>query len=53
MQAWNYLSNRTGSIDWAGLEFVVALLGIKDVESLVQRLLIIKTHRPQKPGAQE
>lgn len=35
-----------GGIDWAGLEVVTALLGITDVDGLVQRLSVIKHHRP-------
>jgi len=32
---WNALSDKQGGMDWAGLEVMVATLGIKDVESLV------------------
>lgn len=45
---WNYLHNGHGGFDWAGLPLVVALLGIDDVEALMHRLLVIKTHKPPK-----
>lgn len=37
-----------GGFDWAGLPLVIELLGVVDVEALIDRLLIIKTHRPPK-----
>ncbi|MCW7542019.1 hypothetical protein OOT46_29920 [Aquabacterium sp. A7-Y] len=37
-----------GGLDWAGLLLVVELLGVSDVEALLHRLHIIKTHRPPK-----
>lgn len=45
-----------GGIDWSGLPFVAAYLEIDDVEALVDALLVIKTHRPdreQEPDAQD
>lgn len=46
LQVWNMLSNGTGSIDWAGLPMVAAVLGIDDLETLIRRLMTIKHHRP-------
>lgn len=46
IEVWNHLSNGQGGIDWAGLPFVVELLGISDVEALIHRLKVIKAHRP-------
>ncbi|WKB52313.1 hypothetical protein [Eleftheria terrae] len=46
LTAWSHLSNGAGGIDWAGLPVVVELLGITDVEGLIHRLHVIKTHRP-------
>jgi len=43
---WSFLANGHGGIDWSGLETVVALLGITDVEDLLHRLKTIKLHRP-------
>jgi hypothetical protein len=53
IRAWNYLADGTGCIDWAGLDIVVALLGITDIEGLLQSLLTIKLHRPPETGKQE
>lgn len=36
-----------GGIDWAGLDLVAAKLGIDDIEGLIERLYVIKTHRPR------
>ena len=51
VQAWNYLANGTGGIDWTGLDAVTALLQVADeqLELLLVRLLAVKTYRP--PGA--
>lgn len=35
-----------GGLDWAGLPFVVELLGIDDVEAFVHQLMTIKAWRP-------
>lgn len=48
IKAWNLLTNGMGGIDWSGLPYVCALLGIEDVEQLIERLLVIKTHKPDK-----
>lgn len=45
---WNYLHNGAGGFDWAGLPMVCGLLGIEDIEGLMNRLLVIKTHKPPK-----
>jgi hypothetical protein len=37
-----------GGLDWAGLGLMVEMFGIEDVEGLIQRLLIIKSHVPPK-----
>jgi len=42
------LSNGMGGIDWSGLPIVAALLEIDDIDGLVRRLHIIKTHKPDK-----
>jgi hypothetical protein len=47
--AYNHLSNGMGGIDWAGLPLVVELLGITDIEGLMERLIVIKMHRPPEP----
>ena len=40
------LANGMGGLDWAGLPIVAELLGIKDIEALVHRLMTIKVWRP-------
>lgn len=40
------LSTGHGSIDWAGLPTVAALLGIDDLEVFIRRLMVIKHHTP-------
>lgn len=48
IQAFNHLANGQGAIDWSGLPYVVAELGITDVSGLMHALLVIKTHKPPK-----
>lgn len=42
------LANGMGGIDWAGLPLACAWLGVRDVDALLQRLLLIKTHDPKR-----
>jgi hypothetical protein len=37
-----------GGIDWAGLPLACAWLGVRDVDGMLQRLLLIKTHDPKR-----
>lgn len=46
MRAWNLLANGMGGFDWQGLPIVCTMLGVRDVEMLIERLLVIKTHKP-------
>lgn len=46
IQAWNMVSDGTGSVDWAGVPIVAAMLGIEDLETFIRRLMTIKHHRP-------
>lgn len=42
-----------GGIDWSGLDLVVAKYGIEDVDGLIDRLYILRTHQsPRKNEAQ-
>ena len=41
------LSNGMGGFDWSGLEFACDYMGITDTEMLVERLMVIKAHRPK------
>ena len=40
-----------GGIDWQALPLFVGLYGVQDVEMLIYRLMVIKTHKPEVPGA--
>lgn len=37
-----------GGLDWNGLEAMVEFYGIEDVDGLIERLLVIKSHTPPK-----
>lgn len=50
IQAFNLLANGMGGVDWAGLDVVVEMLGVRDVEGLVHRIGVLKLHRPPAPG---
>lgn len=39
-----------GGIDFNGLPLAVALLGIEDIEAFIDRLMVIKTHKPPATG---
>ena len=43
---FNALANGMGGIDWTGLPLLASLYGVQDVEGLIDRLIVIKTHRP-------
>ena len=45
------LANGMGGIDWAGLPLACAVHGVGDVEGLIHRLVVVKTHRP--PSAKD
>jgi hypothetical protein len=47
------LNNGHGGIDWAGLPMVCQWLGVTDVDGLLHRLRVIKTHRPADSGTTE
>jgi hypothetical protein len=47
LQAWCFLANGAGGIDWAGLPIVAAHLGITDVDGLMHRLYTLRTYTPQ------
>jgi hypothetical protein len=46
IRAWNALATGQGGFDWSGLPLVAELLGVTDLELLLERLVIIKNHRP-------
>lgn len=39
------LANGMGGIDWAGLPLVVEWLGITDIDGLLHRITVIKSHK--------
>jgi hypothetical protein len=45
------LNNGMGGIDWAGLPVAVELYRVRDVEGLVERLLVAKAYK--KPADEE
>jgi hypothetical protein len=53
MRAYSLLANGMGAFDWAGLPYVVALLGVDDPEALIHALQTIKTHRPNTAPGQD
>ena len=48
LQAFTLLKNGMGGLDWAGLPYVVAHLGVQDVPALIEALHTIKTYSPPK-----
>lgn len=46
IRAFNLLANGMGGLNWAGLDTVVAYLGITDLDDLICRLEVIRTHKP-------
>ena len=42
------LANGSGGLDWAGLPLACALYGVRDVQMLLHRILVIKLHRTDK-----
>lgn len=39
-----------GVIDWAALPVLVAIHGVRDVETLVRALVVIREHRSKRSG---
>ena len=49
-RVFSMLANGMGGLDWARLDYAAAFFGVRDLEDLTERLLVIKLHRPTKPG---
>lgn len=47
---YGMLANGMGGLDWSQLDLAAATFGAVDREDLIERLLVIKTHRPDLPG---
>lgn len=45
LTVFNALCDGMGGIVWSGLELWAAKLGIDDIDDLMDRLLVIKTHK--------
>lgn len=45
---FNLLADGNGALDWQGLPLICGWLGVQDVEGLMHRLTVIKTHRKPK-----
>jgi hypothetical protein len=45
---WNMTANGMGGMDWSGFPLMCEWLGVQDVEAVLHRLLIIKSHKPPK-----
>ncbi|MBY0467604.1 MAG: hypothetical protein K2Q07_01355 [Burkholderiaceae bacterium] len=52
IRAWNLLRNGHGGMDWSGLPMVCAHLGIEDIEGLLDRLEVIRNHKPPEDTAE-
>jgi len=49
IRIFNGLCDSMGAINWAGFELLAERFGISNVEGLIDRLLVIKSHEPPKP----
>lgn len=45
---FNLLADGNGALDWQGLPLICGWLGVQEVEDLMHRLAVIKTHRKPK-----
>lgn len=52
-KVFNLLADGMGGINWQGLPLMCGWLGATDIEGLMQRLAIIKTHRQQQPAKEQ
>ena len=50
IRLWNLLATGSGGIDFAGLELAAEWLGVTDIDGLLTRLAVIRTHKPAKAG---
>lgn len=45
---YRLLANGMGGVDWAGLPLVAGWMGVTDIDGLMQRLVAIRMHQPDK-----
>jgi hypothetical protein len=50
MKVAGMLANGMGGYHWDALPLAVAFFGVGDMEDLLERLLVLKLHRPRAPG---
>jgi hypothetical protein len=50
IRCWNLLATGHGGIDLGGLELAMQWLGITDVDGLLHRLYLIRTHTAPTPS---
>ena len=48
IECWNFLSNGMGGVDWSGFDLFCAYRGVDDIEGLIDRLIVIRSHDPSK-----
>lgn len=48
IRIFNALQDEMGGIGWSGLDALIELYGIEDRDGLLERLIVIKTHKPEK-----
>lgn len=46
MQVFNATATGNGGIEWQAVPLFAAFYGVQDIEGLIDRLLVIKSHRP-------
>lgn len=51
MRVWNACANGMGGIDWECVPLFAEFYGVTDADMLIERLLFIKLHKPEVPGA--
>lgn len=51
VKVWNACANGMGGVDWDAVLLFADHYGVTDIDMLVERLLMIKMHKPQTPGA--
>lgn len=49
-QVYGMLANGMGGLDWSHLAYAAAYYGADDLDDLTARLMVIKLHKPKKPG---
>lgn len=45
---YRLLANGMGGIDWGGLPLLAGWMGVTDIDGLMQRLVAIRMHQPNR-----